>query len=71
MSTRHAAKLHKGDRVTLIDVPPGYEPYELKVGDRGTVEIIDSQGTTHIRWLNGKHVGILAANSNLLRVAVE
>jgi Domain of unknown function (DUF4314) len=56
-----------GDRVQLIAEPPDYAHYALTVGDCGTVKMIDSQQTVHIRWDRGCQVGIIAELTCLLR----
>jgi hypothetical protein len=55
-----------GDRVELTGEPPGYAIYALAAGECGTVDIVDSLGTIHIRWDNGARVGILDELTGLL-----
>jgi hypothetical protein len=63
----HAPAFAPGDRVELTDAPPDYAAYALAAGDLGTVRIVDSLHTVHIRWDNGQQVGILDELSILLR----
>lgn len=67
MLTRQG-KFHPGDKIRLTAVPddPGYEPYGLEAGMLGTVEMVDSQETVHVRWDNGERVGITAAHRHLI-----
>jgi hypothetical protein len=58
-----------GDRVQLIGEPPDFAAYAIKAGARGTVTMIDSQHTIHIRWDNGAQLGIIAELAGLLRIA--
>ena len=46
----------KGDRVELIRMDDNQAP---PVGTRGTVYLIDSIGTIHVRWDNGSGLGLI------------
>lgn len=68
-STRQAPGLRKGDRVELIAVPrdPDYANAGLSDGERGAVELVDSQQTVHVKWDSGKHLGIIGRHRALIR----
>ncbi|WP_432983184.1 DUF4314 domain-containing protein [Dactylosporangium sp. CA-233914] len=46
-----------GDRVTLIRCSDPYTA--IKPGTLGTVTLVDSAGTTHVRWDNGIQLGLV------------
>ena len=58
--------MNHGDRVELTDATD-YKLFKLSAGDRGTVEFTDSLGTIHIRWDNGRRVGIVSEDAGLIR----
>ena len=60
-------ELRAGDRVTLTDVPDGYEVFAIKAPLSGVVDLIDSLGTAHVRWDQGQRFGIIAGARHLLR----
>jgi len=62
-----AGPLARGDRVELTAVPDGYARFALRAGDLGTVELVDSLGTIHVRWDGGMRVGITAELAPLVR----
>jgi len=51
------AEIWKGDRIELVSTSDPYT--NLKPGDRGTVSLIDSQGTVHVQWDNGSTLGMV------------
>ncbi len=59
--------LASGDRVELSAVPDGYRRFTLNAGDLGTVELVDSLGTIHVRWDSGARIGIIAESAGLIR----
>jgi hypothetical protein len=64
-----AVEFAPGDRVELVDAPADYAQYAIQAGARGTVRMIDSQHTIHIRWDNKAQVGIIDGLAHLLRRA--
>ncbi|MBN2882066.1 MAG: DUF4314 domain-containing protein [Clostridia bacterium] len=46
-----------GTRVELIGMDDPYAPIES--GTQGTVEIVDDAGTLHMKWDNGRTLGIV------------
>jgi len=60
----------RGDRVELTDATD-YHDFHLSAGDRGQVEFTDSLGTIHIRWDNGRRIGILTQDAGLIRLAPD
>ena len=58
--------MNRGDRVELTDATE-YGTFRLSSGDRGTVEFTDSLGTIHIQWDNGKRIGIIIEDADLIR----
>ena len=56
-----------GDRVELTAVTDDYQRFALKIGDCGTVDLIDSLATVHVRWDSGARVGIIAESAGLIR----
>lgn len=46
-----------GTRIELISMDDPYAPIES--GTQGTVEIVDSAGTLHMKWDNGRTLGIV------------
>jgi len=46
-----------GTRIELIGMDDPYAPVES--GIQGTVEIVDDAGTLHMRWDNGRTLGIV------------
>lgn len=46
-----------GDRIELVRM--GDDPHPLEPGSRGTVIAVDAFGTIHIKWDNGRTLGLL------------
>ena len=46
-----------GTRIELIQMEDPYAPVES--GIQGTVEIVDDAGTLHMKWGNGRTLGIV------------
>jgi hypothetical protein len=60
--------LRGGDRVVLTDVPEGYpDAFNIVPGMAGTVDIIDSLQTVHVRWDAGQRFGVIVSARHLLR----
>ncbi len=59
----------QGDRVRLVDVPPSYEKFGVAAGTLGTVEMVDSLATVHIRWDTGQRFGVITAARDMIRMA--
>lgn len=58
-----------GDRVILTDAPDGYpKQFNIVPGMTGTIDIIDSQRTVHVRWDAGQRFGVIASARHLLRL---
>jgi hypothetical protein len=49
--------MKRGDRIELVHTGDPYT--NLKPGDRGTVAMVDSMGTVHVRWDNGSNLGLV------------
>lgn len=47
----------RGDRVRLVRTTD--EHTTLKPGDLGTVGMVDSMGTVHVKWDNGSTLGLV------------
>jgi Domain of unknown function (DUF4314) len=59
----------KGDRVELVH---SNDPYtRLKPGERGTVSLVDSLGTVHVRWDSGSNLGLVAEDGDAWLVLAE
>lgn len=56
----------KGIRVELIEM---HDPYrEMPAGLRGTVEMVDDAGGTHIRWDNGSSLAAIHGIDKFKRI---
>lgn len=55
----------KGERVELIHCNDPYT--RLKPGDRGTVLLVDSWGTVHVKWDSGSSLGLCADDGDRWR----
>lgn len=58
--------MKRGDRVELIRM--GADPHPLEPGSRGTVTLVDSLGTVHVRWDNGRTLGLLPDDGDEYRL---
>jgi hypothetical protein len=47
----------KGKRVELISMEGDEAP--VAPGEKGTVEIVDDIGTLHVKWDNGRSLGLV------------
>jgi hypothetical protein len=48
----------EGARVRMIRMD-GTDPDPIPAGTEGTVEFIDDLGTVHVRWDNGRYLGMV------------
>lgn len=48
----------KGTRIELISMDDPYAP--IPSGTKGTVEFVDDMGTIHMKWDNGRTLGLVA-----------
>jgi hypothetical protein len=49
-----------GARVKMIWM--GEDPDPIPVGAEGTIEYIDDLGTVHVRWDNGRFLGLIPSH---------
>lgn len=47
----------KGTRIELISMDDAFAP--VVPGTKGTVECVDDMGTIHMRWDNGRTLGLI------------
>jgi hypothetical protein len=52
----------KGTRIELISMDDPYNP--IKAGTKGTVEFVDDMGTIHMKWDNGRTLGLVAGEDS-------
>ena len=52
----------KGTRIELIHMDDPYNPIEP--GTKGTVEYVDDMGTIHMKWDNGRTLGLVAGEDS-------
>jgi hypothetical protein len=57
MIMRYMSDTKLGDRVEIIRCYDAYT--KLKRGTRGTVTLIDQLGTVHVRWDDGRNLGLV------------
>jgi hypothetical protein len=50
-------KIKSGDRVLLVNMVD--DPNPIKSGTKGTVEYVDSLGTIHVQWDDGRTLGLI------------
>lgn len=50
-------KYPKGTRVKLISM--GNDPRPIKSGAIGIVKLVDDMGTIHVKWDNGRTLGLI------------
>jgi hypothetical protein len=51
------ARFLKGTRIELIEMNDPYAP--VLEGTKGTVELVDDMGTIHMKWDNGRTLGLI------------
>lgn len=52
----------KGTRIELISMDDPYAP--IPSGTKGTVEFVDDMGTIHMKWDNGRTLGLVAGEDS-------
>ena len=65
--TAEQPELRAGDRVTLTEIPDGYDAFAIAAPMSGTVDLIDSLDTVHVRWDGGARFGVISSATHLLR----
>jgi len=55
-----------GDRVKLVFCSDPYT--KIPSGTLGTIQIIDSLGTIHVKWDNGAHLGLVPGEDQWVKV---
>jgi len=58
-----------GTRLMILCMNDPYHPVER--GTRGTVEYVDDIGTIHIRWDNGRVLGLIFGEDEFRRLTQE
>lgn len=58
-----------GTRVVLNHMEDPYAP--VPPGTRGTVEYVDDIGTIHMRWDNGRSLGLVPGEDSFRKLSVE
>ena len=64
MAQRYKELYPKGTRVELIEMNDPYAP--VPSGTQGTVEFVDDMGTIHMKWDNGRTLGLIP-NEDIFR----
>ena len=54
-----------GDRIELIYMD---DPRPMEPGSQGTVIAVDSLGTIHVKWDNGRTLGLLSSGEDDWRI---
>lgn len=67
MTDGQPEELRAGDRVTLVEVPPGYDAFNIVAPMSGVIDLIDSLDTVHCRWDSGARFGVISSARHLLR----
>ena len=60
---------HPGDRIQMIGCMDRYAP--ILPGERGTIDCIDDAGTLHMRWDNGRTLGVCLAEDEIRKIPIE
>ncbi len=63
--------MNRGDRVELVTVDDGYRTFAVSAGELGTVDLVDSLGTIHIRWDCGRQFGVITEARDMIRAAPD
>lgn len=58
-----------GSRVECVQMDDPWNP--IQSGMRGTVDIVDDAGTIHVRWDNGRRLGLIFGEDSFKRVFDE
>lgn len=64
--TRDDDVLRPGDRIQMVECADPYAP--ILPGTRGTVAYVDSQFTAHMRWDNGRTLGVCPDEDEVRRI---
>ena len=59
----------KGTRLELISMEDPYSPIES--GTKGTVVFVDDMGTIHMRWDNGRTLGLVPTEDSFRKIEEE
>ena len=57
-----------GTRLELISMD---DPQAIPPGSRGTVDHVDDMGTIHMRWDNGRSLGLVPREDSFRKLAME
>jgi hypothetical protein len=49
--------MKKGQRVEMVSMTDDPDP--VPTGTKGTVQLVDAGGTVHVRWDNGRNLGMI------------
>lgn len=52
----YKAAYPKGMRVEMVEMD---DPQPIERGTRGTIEFVDDMGTIHVKWDNGRTLGLV------------
>jgi Domain of unknown function (DUF4314) len=69
MMMPHMSDTKLGDRVEVIRCYDAYT--KLRRGTRGTVTLIDQLGTVHVRWDDGRNLGLVPGQDEWRVIAAE
>lgn len=56
---------HKGVRVKLLRMN---DSYYVEEGTLGTVQMVDNAGTIHVKWDNGRRLGVVLEAGDMVEV---
>jgi hypothetical protein len=56
----------KGTRIELIYMQDPYSP--VPDGTKGTVECVDDMGTIHMKWDNGRTLGLIPGEDSFRKI---
>ena len=56
---------HKGVRVKLLRMN---DSYYVEEGTLGTVQMVDDAGTIHVKWDNGRRLGVVLEAGDMVEV---
>ncbi len=60
---RDLNKEYKGKRIRLIEMRDDPDP--IHVGTEGTILFVDDAGSIHVKWDNGRSLGVIIFNDGL------
>lgn len=66
---QHKEAYPPGTRLMLLSMNDPHHPVES--GTRGTVEHVDDMGTIHMRWDNGRGLGLVPGEDEFRRLTQE